>query len=91
MTRIARTTHSGDVEIEVDGQMYQGHYSVTDGASPKVRVTASGPWLPGFRVAKVGGMAVDEQARSLLREIVTESAAGRRIRDVRRGAHGGGR
>ena len=88
MRRIARTAHSGEVEIEVDGKPYQGHYSVTDGATPRIRVTACGPWLPGFRVASVGARAVDEQARLLLREIVTEAAAGRRVHDARRGGTG---
>lgn len=84
MKRIARTAHSGDVEIEVDGEAYRGHYSVTDGATPKIRVTASGPWLPGFRVAHVDGMAVVDHARTLLREIVTEAAVRQRVRDARR-------
>ncbi len=88
MRRIARTAQSGEVEIEVDGKPHRGHYSVTDGATPRIRVTASGPWLPGFRVARVGAAAVDEQARSLLREIVTESAAKRRVHDARRGGTG---
>jgi hypothetical protein len=91
MTRIARTAQSGDVEIEVDGEAYQGHYSVTDGVTPKIRVTASGPWLPGFRTAQVGGRAVEDHARLLLREIVTEAAVRRRVRDARgRGPRGGG-
>ncbi len=78
MGRIARTAQSGEVEIEVEGETYRGHYSVTDGARPQVRVSASGPWLPGFRMARLGGMAVDDRARGLLREIVTVEARKKR-------------
>lgn len=82
MKRVARTAESGNIEIEVDGKTYQGHYSVTDGATPKVRVTASGPWLPGFRAAEVGRMAADDVARSLLRAIVKDAARRVRPRDT---------
>ena len=71
MPRTGRTAQSGEVEIELDGEKYRGHYSVTGGPAPKLRVSAAGPWLAGFRVAPVGILGVEDLARALLRQIVT--------------------